>query len=115
MTEAPVLSTASRTEVEPRQAGELARPVARQAGPVAVYDTVTEGMTGWQFLRTWRWFAFTAAAIVFAIACAFLANWQFDRGQQASADNAIVAANFAAAPVPLEQALPTLGSYGVRQ
>ncbi|MCU1480189.1 MAG: hypothetical protein JWQ19_975 [Subtercola sp.] len=80
-----------------------------------MYDTVTEGMTGWRFLRTGRWLAYTAAAILFAIICLFLANWQFDRGQQASADNAIVAANFSAEPVPIERALPTLGSYDASQ
>jgi cytochrome oxidase assembly protein ShyY1 len=115
MSEEPAVTTGSRTEVEPRRAGELAHPSARGAGPIAVYDTVTEGMTGWQFLRTRRWLGFTAAAVLFAIACFFLAQWQFDRGQQATADNAIVAANFAAAPVPVEQALPTLGSYDASQ
>ncbi|RFA09252.1 hypothetical protein B7R54_08450 [Subtercola boreus] len=105
------MDTERRAEVEPRRAAELARPAARRPGPVAVYDTVTEGMTGRQFLRTRRWFALIASAFVFAIACGFLANWQFDRGQQATADNAIVAANFSADPVPIEQALPTLVSY----
>ncbi|MCU1477064.1 MAG: hypothetical protein JWQ64_1757 [Subtercola sp.] len=115
MIEEPAVTTQRRAEVEPRRAGELAQPVARQGAPLAVYDTVTEGMTGWQFLRTKRWFGFTAAAILFAIVCVFLAQWQFDRGQQASADNTIVAANFSAAPVPIEQALPTLGSYDASQ
>jgi cytochrome oxidase assembly protein ShyY1 len=115
MIEEPAMNPQSRTAVEPRRDGELARPVVRQGAPVAVYDTVTEGMTGWQFLRTWRWFGFIAAAVLFAIACAFLANWQFDRGQQASADNTIVAANFSAAPVPIEKALPTLDSYDASQ
>ncbi|WP_233189199.1 SURF1 family protein [Subtercola sp. Z020] len=104
-----------QTEVERRRAGELERPLARPAGPTAVYDTVTEGMTGWRFLRTRRWIGFTLAAVLFAIACAFLANWQFDRGREATANNATVAANFAAEPVPLEQALPSLGSYDPSQ
>ncbi|GAA0994988.1 SURF1 family cytochrome oxidase biogenesis protein [Subtercola frigoramans] len=104
-----------RAEVEPRRGVELAQPVARPRGPVAVYDTVTEGMGGWQFLRTGRWFGFIAATILFAILCVFLANWQWERGQQASADNDIVAANFAADPVPIETALPTLASYDASQ
>ncbi|MEF2977958.1 SURF1 family cytochrome oxidase biogenesis protein [Subtercola sp. YIM 133946] len=115
MIEEPATTTQRRTEVEPRRSGELARPAARPAGPIAVYDTVTEGMTGWQFLRTWRWFGFIAAAILFAVVCVFLARWQFDRGQQASADNAIVAANYSAAPVPIDEALPTLASYDPSQ
>ncbi|GGF31644.1 hypothetical protein GCM10011399_26020 [Subtercola lobariae] len=80
-----------------------------------MYDTVTEGMLGWQFLRTRRWLAFISAAILFAIACFFLSQWQFDRGQQAEADNRVVAANWAASPVPLEQALPALSTYDVSQ
>jgi cytochrome oxidase assembly protein ShyY1 len=80
-----------------------------------VYDTVTEELTGWQFLRTWRWFGYIAAAVLFAIICVFLANWQFDRGQQAAADNDIVAANFSATPVPIEKALPALDSYDATQ
>ncbi|RFA12930.1 hypothetical protein B7R21_08760 [Subtercola boreus] len=109
------MNTPSRAEVEPRRSAELVRPSLRRAGPVAVYDTVTEGMTGRQFLRTRRWFALIASAFIFAVACGFLANWQFDRGQQASADNSIVATNFAATPLPIEQALPTLGSYDPSQ
>ncbi|CAN5136229.1 hypothetical protein BH09ACT6_BH09ACT6_19700 [soil metagenome] len=109
------VDTQRRTEVEPRRGGELARPGERRRNPVAVYDTVTEGMGGWQFLRTWRWFGFIASAILFAVVCVFLANWQFDRGQQASADNDIVVANFSAGPVPIEAALPTLGSYDASQ
>ncbi|UFS60185.1 SURF1 family cytochrome oxidase biogenesis protein [Subtercola endophyticus] len=115
MIEEPPTTTQRSAEVERRRAGELARPLTRPAGPIAVYDTVTDGMTGWQFLRTGRWLAYTAAAILFAIICLFLANWQFDRGQQASADNAVVAANFSAEPVPIELALPTLGSYDASQ
>jgi cytochrome oxidase assembly protein ShyY1 len=85
------------------------------ARPAAVYDTVTEGLTGWQFLRTGRWIAYLAAAIVFALICAGLALWQFDRGREASADNHLYSANFAAATVPLTIALPTLSSYSPDQ
>ncbi|MEA9983972.1 SURF1 family protein [Subtercola sp. RTI3] len=109
------VATGVSTDVEVRRSGGLARPVRRPGATVAVYDTVTEGMTGWQFLRTWRWFAFIASAIVFAVVCVLLAQWQLDRGLQASADNSIVSANFAAAPVALEKALPTLGSYDATQ
>lgn len=83
--------------------------------PAAIYDTVTEGLVGWRFLRTGRWVGFFAAAVAFALLCCGLALWQFDRGRQASADNAITAANFNAAPLPIAQALPTLSSYGADQ
>ncbi|QWT23268.1 SURF1 family protein [Subtercola sp. PAMC28395] len=104
-----------RTDVAQRRGGALAHPAAHQGSPVAVYDTVTEGMGGWQFLRTARWCGFIAATILFAIICLFLANWQWDRGRQASADNDVVSANFAADPVPIDTALPTLVSYDASQ
>lgn len=76
---------------------------------------MTEGLTGWQFLRTGRWIAYFAAAVVFALICGGLALWQYDRGRQASADNHLYSANFAAETVPLTTALPTLTSYSPNQ
>jgi len=76
---------------------------------------VTEGLTGWQFLRTGRWIAYFAAAVVFALICGGLALWQYDRGRQASADNHLYSANFAAQTVPLTSALPALSSYSPEQ
>ena len=105
----------TRADLEPRKARELATRTARPGGPVAVYDTVTEGMTGWRFLRTWRWVGYIASALLFAVVCALLSNWQFDRGRQATADNAIVAANFFADPILIEEALPTLDAYDPEQ
>jgi cytochrome oxidase assembly protein ShyY1 len=80
-----------------------------------VYDTVTEGLTGWQFLRTGRWFGYVAIALVFALICAGLAVWQFDRGRGASADNELYSTNFAVPAVPLTTALPTYSSYSRQQ
>lgn len=97
-----------------RTTGELTRRTAAPgalAKPAAVYDTVTEGLTGWQFLRTARWIAYLAAAVVFALICSGLALWQYDRGRQASADNQLYSSNFAAPTVPVSTALPTLSSY----
>ncbi|WP_308464762.1 SURF1 family cytochrome oxidase biogenesis protein [Rathayibacter soli] len=107
------------TENRPRTtlAQRGSRDVARLPGggalakPAAVYDTVTEGLTGRQFLRTGRWIAYIALAVAFALICCGLALWQFDRGRQASTDNAIVNTNFNATPVPLSQALPTGARY----
>jgi cytochrome oxidase assembly protein ShyY1 len=100
-----------------RRGGDIARPSAAGAlaKPAAVYDTVTEGLTGSQFLFTGRWVAFIAAAIVFAIVCSMLALWQLDRGRQASADNAVISANFDATPVPITRALPALDSFTADQ
>jgi cytochrome oxidase assembly protein ShyY1 len=40
-------------------------------------------------------------AIAFAVACAFLSNWQFDRNENRSAQIALVEQNYDADPVPL--------------
>ena len=76
-----------------------------------MYDTVTEGLTGWQFLRTGRWLAYIGAAVVFALVCGGLALWQYDRGRGATADNQLYSTNFAAPTVPLTTALPRASSY----
>jgi cytochrome oxidase assembly protein ShyY1 len=48
-----------------------------------------------------RWTAYVGVAIVFAIACAFLSNWQFARNAERSEQLALVAENYDAEPVPL--------------
>ena len=48
-----------------------------------------------------RWTAYVAVAIVFAIACAFLSNWQFTRNAARADQLALVEANYDAPPVPL--------------
>ncbi len=48
-----------------------------------------------------RWSAYIAVAVAFAIACAFLSNWQFARNEERSRQLALVEANYDAAPVPL--------------
>lgn len=60
-----------------------------------------------------RWTAYVGVAILFAIACGFLANWQFSRNAERSAQLALVEANYDAPPgslnslVPEDDALPT--------
>lgn len=51
--------------------------------------------------RLLRWSAYLAVAIVFAIVCAYLSNWQFSRndGRQTQLD--LVQQNYDAKPVPL--------------
>lgn len=53
--------------------------------------------------RAGRWAIYIALAVVFAIACAFLSNWQFSRNQERAGQLALVAANYDAEPVPLAQ------------
>lgn len=57
-----------------------------------------------------RWTAYIGVAIVFAIACAFLSNWQFSRNAERAEQLALVAANFNADPVPLGDVIPTGGA-----
>ena len=60
--------------------------------------------------RAGRWAIYISLAVVFAIACAFLANWQFSRNEERSAQLALVEANYDAEPVPLADLIPEGGS-----
>jgi len=55
--------------------------------------------------RIRRWSGYVVFAILFAIACAFLANWQFSRNEQRSHANGLIANNYNAAVVPLDELL----------
>jgi cytochrome oxidase assembly protein ShyY1 len=60
-----------------------------------------------------RWTSYIAVAIVFAIACGFLSNWQFTRNADRAGQLALVARNYDAAPVALEAVIApgeTLGA-----
>ena len=50
-----------------------------------------------------RWGVYLAVAIAFAVACAFLAQWQFDRNESRTAQIALVEANYDRAPVALDE------------
>ena len=54
-----------------------------------------------------RWTAYAAVAMVFAIACAFLSNWQFSRNAERSGQLALVEANYDAQPVALDELIPS--------
>lgn len=56
--------------------------------------------------RAGRWAIYISLAVVFAIACAFLSNWQFSRNEERSSQLALVEANYDAPPVALEQLIP---------
>ncbi|GAA1672853.1 SURF1 family protein [Microbacterium lacus] len=57
-----------------------------------------------------RWTAYVAVAIVFAIACGFLSNWQFTRNADRSAQLELVDRNYDADPVPLAEVIPEGGA-----
>lgn len=52
-----------------------------------------------------RWTAYIAVAVVFAIACAFLANWQFSRNADRSEQLELVARNYDAEPASLAEVM----------
>lgn len=51
--------------------------------------------------RAVRWTVYALIACLFAVACAFLSNWQFSRNAERATDLALVENNYDAAPVPL--------------
>jgi len=58
-----------------------------------------------------RWSGYVAFAVAFAVACAFLSNWQFTRGAERDAQLALIAANYDADPVPLAELVPSGTTY----
>nr|WP_206686623.1 MULTISPECIES: SURF1 family protein [Microbacterium] len=56
-----------------------------------------------------RWAGYVGVAIVFAIACGFLSNWQFTRSAERNAQLELVADNYDAEPVPLADLIPVDG------
>ncbi|MDD7930145.1 SURF1 family cytochrome oxidase biogenesis protein [Microbacterium thalli] len=57
-----------------------------------------------------RWAGYVAVAIAFAVACAYLSNWQFTRNEDRSAQLALVEANYDAEPAALGELLPPDGA-----
>ncbi|MBO0979195.1 SURF1 family protein [Microbacterium sp. SD291] len=60
--------------------------------------------------RMLRWSVYVLIAIGFAVACAFLSNWQFERNESRADQIALVERNYDAEPVPLAD---LIGSAGV--
>ncbi|HEX5729811.1 SURF1 family protein [Microbacterium sp.] len=57
-----------------------------------------------------RWTAYVAVAIVFAVACAFLSNWQFTRNADRAQQLALVEQNYDAEPVAFGEIIDRNGS-----
>lgn len=64
--------------------------------------------------RAGRWAIYVALAVVFAIACAFLSNWQFSRNEERASQLALVERNYDAEPVPLAEVIPAGGELEPR-
>lgn len=58
-----------------------------------------------------RWTSYTALAVVFAILCVYLSDWQFARNSERSGQLDLVAANYDQTPVPLTDVLGADDSF----
>ncbi|WP_308195180.1 SURF1 family cytochrome oxidase biogenesis protein [Microbacterium aurantiacum] len=56
--------------------------------------------------RAGRWSIYIGLAVLFAIACVWLSNWQFSRNDDRAAQLALVEQNYDADPVALEEVIP---------
>jgi cytochrome oxidase assembly protein ShyY1 len=64
------------------------------------------------FRQSWRqWSKWFAVVLVFAIACGFLANWQFDRRAEKVERINLVLENFDADSVAIDELLPELDTW----
>jgi cytochrome oxidase assembly protein ShyY1 len=53
-----------------------------------------------------RWTGYALIAVLFAVACAFLSNWQFSRNAERATELALVERNYDAAPTPFADLVP---------
>lgn len=91
------------------------RQDADRRGSADSPDSAPQPAAGWGFAFSRRWLGYLAFAIVFAIACGFLSNWQLARSKEAAAANALISQNFFSRPVPLAEELPSLTAYSAKQ
>lgn len=60
--------------------------------------------------RLLRWGGYLMVAALFAVACVFLSNWQFERNEERTAQIALVEQNYDAPPAPLNDVIGTDGA-----
>jgi cytochrome oxidase assembly protein ShyY1 len=65
----------------------------------------------WRFVISGRWFGYLAVAVVFAVVCVLLADWQLSRQDEKKHEIALVESNYDRTPVALDDALPTLDAF----
>ncbi len=68
--------------------------------------TDTRGVSMQRIPTAGRWAIYIALAVVFAVACAFLSQWQFARNEERAAQLELVEANYDAPPVGIDEILP---------
>ncbi len=61
--------------------------------------------------RAVRWSIYLVVALLFAVVCWFLSQWQFDRNEERNAQIALVERNYDAPPVPLDEAIGPDGAF----
>ncbi|MBG6238009.1 cytochrome oxidase assembly protein ShyY1 [Mycetocola sp. CAN_C7] len=62
-------------------------------------------MKNWRFAFSRRWFGYLAVAVVFALVCVLLSNWQLSRLEEKRVSNSRVINNYDASPVALADVL----------
>jgi cytochrome oxidase assembly protein ShyY1 len=65
----------------------------------------------WRFVISKRWFGYLAVAVVFAVVCLLLSNWQVSRLEEKKLENSRVLDNYENDPIPLDEALATPESW----
>lgn len=68
-------------------------------------------MTGLRFVLTARWLRYLLLAVLFAIACVGLANWQLARRAERVAEITRIQENYDGTPVPLAEVLPEQAAF----
>jgi cytochrome oxidase assembly protein ShyY1 len=65
----------------------------------------------WRFVISKRWFGYLAVAVIFAVVCVLLSNWQVSRLEEKKLENSRVLDNYENDPIPLTEALPSPESW----
>ena len=68
-------------------------------------------MTGWRAVLSKKWLGYLGVVVAFALICAMLANWQWNRHEEKMAVVHQLEQRYDAAPVSVAEALPSLDSY----
>jgi len=68
-------------------------------------------VTGWRAVLSKKWLGYLGVVVAFALICAMLANWQWNRHEEKMAVVHQLEQRYDAAPVSVAEALPSLDSY----
>lgn len=68
-------------------------------------------MSNWRFVISKRWFGYLAVAVVFAVVCVLLSNWQVSRLEEKKLENSRVLDNYENDPIPLDNVLPSTDAW----